>query len=313
MDIVFFSTLVNKELHLRGLPGVGNLAERQSRLRAHLLIEQRLERIKEAIERTREGKEAALILIKQAVPCIMHTENWVGEKIATVLSAIGAAEYQSDRGSDNLDLYAQRVEEVVQTRILGTIHRPKLWRFPLKENRKEVAKVALSNKKTRQFINNIDVLIDVVFHKPEHAGRRDIWRNMMEQYRLAMRILRKRSEYTDDEIILFQDLIDDFFLAYIQETGNEGITNYLHMLGSGHMKYYMEIHRNLYKFSQQGWESLNSKYKQIFFRHTQRGGHYGRESGESERHYLLSVMKAFQREMLWISGEADNYFTNLKL
>ncbi len=100
----------------------------------------------------------------------MHTENWVGEKIVTVLSAIGAAEYQSDRGSDNLDLYAQRVEEVIQTRILGTIHRPKLWRFPLKENRKEVAKVALSNKKTRQFINNIDVLIDVVFHKPEHAG-----------------------------------------------------------------------------------------------------------------------------------------------
>jgi hypothetical protein len=89
--------------------------------------------------------------------------------------------------------------------------------------------------------------------------------------------------------------------------------NYLHMLGSGHMKYYMEVHRNLYKFSQQGWESLNSKYKQVFFRHTGRGGHRGKESGESERYYLLSVMKAFQREMLWISGEADNYFAILKL
>jgi hypothetical protein len=188
MDIVFFSSLINKELQLRGLPGVGNLAESQSRLRVHLLIEQRLERIKEAIEQTREGKETALILIKQAVPCIMHTENWVGEKIVTVLSAIGTADYQSDRGSDNLDLYAQQVEEVVQTRILGMIHRPKMWRFSLKENRKEIAKVALSNKKTQQFINNIDVLIDVVFHKPEHAGRRDIWRDMMEQYRLAMQI-----------------------------------------------------------------------------------------------------------------------------
>ncbi len=101
---------------------------------------------------------------------------------------------------------------------------------------------------------------------------------MIEQYSLAMQILRKRSEYTDDEINLFQDLIDDFFQKYIKETGVEGMTNYIHMLGSGHIKYYMELHRNLYKFSQQGWESLNSKYKQVFFRHTQRGGHYGAET-----------------------------------
>jgi hypothetical protein len=128
-----------------------------------------------------------------------------------------------------------------------------------------------------------------------------------------MQILRKRSEYTDDEINLFQDLIDDFFLKYIKETGVEGITNYIHMLGSGHIKYYMELHRNLYKFSQQGWESLNSKYKQVFFRHTQRGGHYGAEKEESERYYLFAVMRAFQREMLWISGDAEKYFVNLNL
>lgn len=39
--------------------------------------------------------------------------------------------------------------------------------------------------------------------------------------------------------------------------GQEGITNCIHMLGSGHIVYYSEVHRNLYKFSQQNWESLN--------------------------------------------------------
>ena len=87
---------------------------------------------------------------------------------------------------------------------------------------------------------------------------------MIELYSSAMQILRKWSECTDNEINLFQDLIDDFFQKYIKETGVEGMTNYIHMLGSGHIKYYMELHRNLYKFSQQGWESLNSKYKQFF-------------------------------------------------
>jgi hypothetical protein len=53
-------------------------------------------------------------------------------------------------------------------------------------------------------------------------------------------------------------------MSFIDEVGVEGITNYLHMLGSGHIKYYMEIHGNLYKYSQQGWESLNAKYKHFF-------------------------------------------------
>ena len=77
---------------------------------------------------------------------------------------------------------------------------------------------------------------------------------------------------------------------------------------SGQIKYYMELHRNLYKYSQQGWESLNSKFKQVYFRHTQRGGNYGCNTEENERTHLCSIMKAFQREVLWISGEAENHF-----
>jgi hypothetical protein len=64
----------------------------------------------------------------------------------------------------------------------------------------------------------------------------------------------------DGDIETFQNLIDSFFKSYVNETGCEGITNYICMLVTGHLKYYMEIHRNLYKYSQQGWESLNSKY-----------------------------------------------------
>jgi hypothetical protein len=36
-------------------------------------------------------------------------------------------------------------------------------------------------------------------------------------------------------------------------------------MGSGHISYFMKQHHNLYKFSQQGWESLNEKFKLIFF------------------------------------------------
>jgi hypothetical protein len=36
------------------------------------------------------------------------------------------------------------------------------------------------------------------------------------------------------------------------------------MLGSSHISYYMKLHGNLYKYSQQGWESLNEKFKFSF-------------------------------------------------
>jgi hypothetical protein len=104
--------------------------------------------------------------------------------------------------------------------------------------------------------------------------------------------------------------MDDFFEKYVSLTGCEGITNYIHMLGSSHVKYYMTIHRNLYKFSQQGWESLNSKFMQVFFRHAQHGGNYGKSVEEKERSYLFPVMKSFQRELLWITGDAEQYFKN---
>jgi hypothetical protein len=135
---------------------------------------------------------------------------------------------------------------------------------------------------------------------------------MLEDYRQAMQLLRKRSEYTDYDIERFQLLIDDFFTAYIEKSGagKEGVTNYIHMLGSSHIQYYMKTHRNLYKYSQQGWESLNEKFKLSFFNHTQRGGNFGSQVAENERSYLKSIFMYFQREVLWVSGVAKHHFMN---
>jgi hypothetical protein len=141
IDIIFFNTLINKELRLRGLPPGGTVEEQRSCLRSHLMIEQRLLRIRAAIERTQEGKEAVLLLIKQIVPCIMHGENRVEGKIITLLLAIGAIGYQRERHSNCLSLYVESTQLLVQMLILGTITRPKLWRFPLKDNGYEVSKL----------------------------------------------------------------------------------------------------------------------------------------------------------------------------
>jgi hypothetical protein len=92
--------------------------------------------------------------------------------------------------------------------------------------------VSLSNKKTQRFIPNLRVLIDSIFNKPEDEAQRDMWKDMIESYCMAMEILRKRNEYQDEDINQFQDLIDDFFEKYVSLTGCEGITNYFFLRDS---------------------------------------------------------------------------------
>jgi hypothetical protein len=51
----------------------------ENRLKQHLVVEQQLHIISQAVLRGQLGKEAALMLIEQAIPCVMHLENRVGE------------------------------------------------------------------------------------------------------------------------------------------------------------------------------------------------------------------------------------------
>jgi hypothetical protein len=294
---------------LRKLSLLGNLEDRRGHLRAFLRVKIQIERICQAVARGQEGKESALILIMQALPCIINLENRVGEKLITVLLALGAELFQRRRGVKSLTQYAQSIQHVVNTRILGTAQRPKQWRLYLKK-KDSILKVSLSNNKTRRYMDSIAALVDHIFQHPDDDLKRQAWHEMIRKYNRAMKILRKKGEYTDDDISEFQELIDDFFLSYIEEcgAGKEGVTNYIHMLGSGHVKHYMVTHRNLYKFSQQGWESLNAKFKLTFFNHTQCGGNFGKNVSENEKSYLKSIFMAFQRELLWVSGVAEDYF-----
>ncbi len=261
---------------------LGSIEDRRHRLKTLLKVEQKLGMIIRAINRSGKGKEAALMLICQAIPCIMHLENRVGEKMITVLLAMAADIFRKKTNTTTINTrFANNIQSMVNTRILGSIHCSKHWKVPFNEKGDCVSKVSFSNSKTRLFIDNLHVLID------------------------------KQSEYMEQDIICFQTKIDDFFTAYVEQSGvgKEGVTNYIHMLGSSHISYYMKTHGNLYKYSQQGWESLNEKLKLSFFNHTQHGGNFGIGSDENERSYLKPLFMFFQRELLWTSGLAGQHFS----
>jgi hypothetical protein len=85
----FFSNLLTSELHLRRLPVFGSIEEGWIHLKNLLKMEQQLEIMSQAFSIGAEGKEAALILICQVIPCIMYLENHVGEKLKNGVVSYG--------------------------------------------------------------------------------------------------------------------------------------------------------------------------------------------------------------------------------
>ena len=78
-----------------------------------------------------------------------------------------------------------------------------------------------------------------------------------------MMITCKRDDFMDDEIEDFQDLMNEWFDLYINLLDLEGITNYMHLLGAGHLYFYLKKLRSLYCYKQQGWESKNGKISHL--------------------------------------------------
>jgi len=77
--------------------------------------------------------------------------------------------------------------------------------------------------------------------------------------------------------------VDKFYVTWIALLLHEGVTNYIHMLGAGHIGEYLLYHCNLYKHSQQGWEAFNSLLKTFIFCRTGRGGAGNKGMGKKSK------------------------------
>lgn len=112
-----------------------------------------------------------------------------------------------------------------------------------------------------------------------------------------MVLLRKRDDFTNEMIATYQSHADKFYQAWILLWQKEGITNYLHMIGSGHIADYLYKWKNLYRFSQQGWEAMNSLIKTFFFRRTSHGGGV---KGKSKKSRLIPIARWLQRRLIFL-------------
>ena len=288
----------------------GSLRERQQRLRESLVQEWTYRQLQQAISHSNKGKDSALVLLLNAVPCILHLENRVGLKIMTVLlqeglgNAVAGNSFAIDDDGGDVNSVTRRttaffhkIERICNTDIWGSADNPSHWECPRDDSKNEIGIICLDNNRTRAVVNNIEDLVDVCIIHPE---KKDQWKHCLRNYRCAIEILRKKEEFSDGNIAAFQCKVDLFFQDWVKLLGIAGMTNYVHMLCSGHISDYLFRWRNLYAHSQQGWEAFNALLKTFYFRRTCRGG--AGNKGTSLKSKVLPVAKWLSRRIIWMCG-----------
>ena len=80
----------------------------------------------------------------------------------------------------------------------------------------------------------------------------DEWKLACDAFNTVVKKLESKEEFTQARVDDFQLNADKFCDIYCAMTGRDGMTNYFHILRSGHFSYFLTKYKSLYLLSQQG-------------------------------------------------------------
>ena len=122
-----YSQFISRECRIRGLPLLGsNLEGWRAALRTCVALERKLTFLSTVQEWYDSGrKEVPLVEVVEAlIPCILHLENRVSEKILTMILRCGLDKYTGIKME-----YVRELERLIQSEVLGTTTSPSNWKL----------------------------------------------------------------------------------------------------------------------------------------------------------------------------------------
>jgi hypothetical protein len=301
-----YTQFIGKECMLRKLNMHGkNVMEWREMLRVCVQLEQKIQFLLNVRQWHQEGVEKVPLVefVELLIPCILHLENRIGEKIVTMIIRLGLE--KSERAAS---VFITELQEVFQKEVLGSVESPSQWKIPFKRESDgsiQLGPIQERNAVIREMMKCIDKIIEGAIPEREQAIKTKLVL-ACAKYSDAMKILTAHRLLMEEEQDHFQDLIDDFFESWLEMFGNDGMTNYLHLLGSGHVLYFLKKYKCLYIYSQQGWEALNSICTAYILQNSSRGGFGSGQNGKKS--YIFPLIRYIMRDLLWKTTMADSFF-----
>jgi hypothetical protein len=121
-----FDQLLNTELQYRNMPLQGTLSEKRVRLKEALEAEMEYDLMTKLVKA--HDLDSAFCAVEDAIPCILHAGNRMGEKIfmMLLLEAWNECNSNADR-----ELLMSTVESYVNTGVFGTEESQGQWKIPV--------------------------------------------------------------------------------------------------------------------------------------------------------------------------------------
>jgi hypothetical protein len=305
-----YTQFISRECRIRSIPLYGRLEDWRMRLYQAVALERSIEYLVKVKEWYDLGLETVPLVdvVELLIPCILHCENRVGEKILTTILRRQLDHFHGPKAS-----FIERMDYIFRTEVLGSVDSPSHWRLKHskdKDGNIQIEPFQVRNQVVRKMISKIDVIVEAAVPESDHDFRAKVISAVLA-YKEAISLLTMHRNLSAEEKEFFQDKIDEFYEQWIDLFGEAGVTNYIHILGSGHMLYFLQRYDCLYMYSQQGWEDLNNRCQAFLMQNSSRGG-YGSGEGKSKS-YTFSIVRYILRDLLWKTGDADKFFSTIDL
>jgi hypothetical protein len=316
-SIVEYYRRVRHDLELRDMLQEGEvLASMQQRLKQAMIEERKFRELVEQIKYAKgngEGYSSLLFEVMQNVPCVLHMYMRIFLKLLGTLFQTGLSNALSGR-LDNIlfgegdvqaipeqyrtekkrfELFVETIGSKMSNEVLGDAIFPVDWSLAVDPQTRKLLPFSLEGHKCKRAIAGIKVIIDICVEPIGNQQER--FQQSFTLFEQCMTFASQKTPFSNEEIEAFQDSADAFCQLWFDMQKIEGCTNYIHMLSSGHIRDYLLRHRNLYIYSNQGWEAMNSLVKTVFFRRTQRGG--GKDGFRSR---LVGLARWLQRRLVFM-------------
>jgi len=185
-----------------------------------------------------------------------------------------------------------------------------------KKNTKVLQKMKLPYDQSRKIfgvhqLHNLRELVHIAVPEAQKQ-RRDEWMTFLYHYVHVNEKLHSTLEFTDEDITELEKDIDAMYTYLVTRIGGaeNGVTNYFHYLGSGHIVWMVKRYGNLWRFCNEGLEHLNSLASKRYNGFNNKGGHKATCKQESRKNVLpFEVLGSWMARLgMWQIGTADTMF-----
>jgi hypothetical protein len=234
-----YMQFISREFRIRSIPCCGRLEDWRMALFQSVQMERSIESLKKVKKWHEQGRETAPLVevIELLIPCILHLESRVAKKVLNILFRQKLNEFHRPKIK-----FLKSLETVLQTAVSGTIPSPSHWR--LKHSKDANGQIILDPIQVRNLIGlkmmkKVYIIVEVATADGDDYFRLKFL-VAVQAYKEGISLLTMHRDLNAEEQELFQDQIDVFYENWIELFGEEGITNYIHILGSGHMLYFLQ-------------------------------------------------------------------------